>query len=96
MGIDFLDCCIRIEKEFQLDRWDLDRDKLDVPRTRGGTLIGVTTAIARWVEICMLAKAKQPPPDLWPRIQACIAAKVSVPPDKVALTSRIIEDLGFR
>jgi hypothetical protein len=96
MGIDFVDFCCRIEEEFNLDERDLDLDKLDVPRTRGGTLIGTTAAdIARWVEVCMVAKGKEPPPDLWPRVRACIASTVSVPTEEVAPTSRIIEDLGF-
>ena len=96
MGIDFLDCCFRIEREFKLERRDLNVDKLDVPRNRKGVLIGATAAdVARWVEVCMIAQGRQPPPDLWPRVRACIAATVSVAPERVEPTSRIIEDLGF-
>ena len=98
MGIDFLDCCFRIEKEFKLERRDLDLDKLDVPRTNGGTLAGATAGdVARWVKVCMVAKGKEPPPDLWPRVRECVATtvSVSVSAEEVAPTSRIIEDLGF-
>ena len=96
MGIDFLDCCFRIEKEFKLERRDLNIDKLDIPRNKKGVLIGATAAdFARWVEVCMVARGQQPPPDLWPRVRACIAATVSVAPEQVEPTSRIIEDLGF-
>src|SRR5688572_28178027 len=96
MGIDFLDCCLRIEEEFKLTETDLDVRKLDVPRNPKGVLIGATASdVARWVEVCMVAQGKEPPPDLWPRVQACIAATVSLPPEKVMPTSRIIEDLGF-
>ena len=83
MGIDFLDCCFRIEKEFKLTRGDLDTEKLDLPRNKKGVLIGATAAdLARWVEACIAATGQQPPPDLWPRVQACIAATVSVPPGR--------------
>lgn len=96
MGIDFLDCSFRIENEFRLKPRDLAIDKLDFPRTKRGTLVGATAGdVARWVEFCMVARGNQPPTDLWPRVQACIAATVSVPPEQVAPTSRIIEDLGF-
>ena len=97
MGIDFLECCFRIVKEFKIDRWrDLDIRKLDVPRNKKGVLVGATAGdVARWVEVRMVARGQVPPPDLWPRVQACIAATVSVPPAAVAPTSRIIEDLGF-
>ena len=96
MGIDFLDCCVRIEKEFGLDRRELDIEKLGDSRDARGTLIGVTAAdIARWVEVCSAGKGKSLPAALWPRVQACIAATVSLPPESVSPTSRIIEDLGF-
>jgi hypothetical protein len=96
MGIDFLDCCFRIEKEFKLERGDLNIEKLDVARTKRGTLVGATAAdVVRWVEVCMIARGQQPPADLWPRVRACIAATVSVAPEEIEPTSRIIEDLGF-
>src|SRR5687767_14072440 len=96
MGIDFLDCCFRIEKEFNLPRNALDCRKLDVRRTKGGSLLGATAGdVARWVEACIVAEGREPPPDVWPRVRACIAATVYEPMEKVTPTTRIIEDLGF-
>ena len=96
MGIDFLDCCVRIEKEFKLKRPDLDIGKLDVPRNRQGIIAGATAGdLARWVEVCLVAQGREPPADLWLRVRACIAATVYVPLDEVTPTTRIIEDLGF-
>ncbi|HEX8342121.1 MAG TPA: hypothetical protein VF624_14540 [Tepidisphaeraceae bacterium] len=96
MGIDFLDCCFRIEEEFGLSRLDLDIEKLDVPRNEKGTLIGATASdVTRWVESSIVAQGKEAPVGVWPRVRSCIADTVSIPPDKVAPTSRLIEDLGF-
>jgi len=73
MGIDFLDCCIRIEREFALERWDLNLEKLHVPRTARGTMIGATAAdISRWVETCLTAKSREVPPDLWARFDRAL------------------------
>ena len=96
MGIDFLDCCVRIEKEFHLPRNALDSRKLDVRRTKGGTLIGATAGdVALWVEACIIADGREAPPDLWHRVQACIAATVYESTERVTPMTRIIEDLGF-
>jgi hypothetical protein len=96
MGLDFLDCRFRIQREFKLRYRDMDIDKLDVPWDKKGALTGVTAAdMARWVEVSILAKGQVPPPDLWPRVQGCIAATVSVRREQVTPTSRIFEDLGF-
>jgi hypothetical protein len=96
MGIDFLDCCIRIEKEFNLPRKALDVRKLDAPRSARGGLVGATAGdVARWVEACMVAQGSEPPPDLWPRVRGCIAATVYESTENVTPTSRIVEDLGF-
>ncbi len=96
MGIDFVDCCIRIEKEFDLPHGILDSRKLRVDRNVSGVPVGLTVGdIAEWVEARMVAAGREPPPDLWPRVQACIAATVYQPSEKVTPTGRLIEDLGF-
>jgi hypothetical protein len=96
MGIDFLDCRFRIEREFGLVRGDLDGDRFEVRRDARGVMVGATAGdVARWVEACMAARGKEPPVDLWPRVRACIAATVAVPVAEVTPDSRMIEDLGY-
>jgi hypothetical protein len=96
MGIDLVDCCIRIEREFDLGRGSMDIENLDGFSRQRGRLIGVTAQdVARWVERCIVAAGRTPPPDLWLRVRNCIAATVLAEPEEVEPTSRIIEDLGF-
>ena len=96
MGIDFLDLCIRIQREFNLSRHQLPLDILDASRSKRGTLKGVTAAdISRWVTTSLTAHTAEVPQDLWPRLRTCIAATVLLSEDQVLPASRLIEDLGF-
>ncbi|SRR5690606_34477541 len=96
MGMDFLDCCLRIEAAFGLAEGSLSMDHLDVPRTPGGTLMGITAGdLAQWVETELVMRGREVPCDVWPRVRACIAATVAVPEQEVMPASRLIEDLGF-
>lgn len=96
MGIDFPDCVIRIEKEFNLPRHALDIHKLQVPRNAKGYAVGITAGdMTRWVEVCMIEHGVQPPADRWPRVRGCIAATVYESTENVTPASRLVEDLRF-
>jgi hypothetical protein len=95
MGIDFLDCCVRLEREFDLPRHALDARTLDVAGKRG-VMKGATAAdLAQWVAACLVALGRESPADLSPRVRGCIAATIYAATERVTPSSRIVEDLGF-
>jgi len=97
MGVDFLDCMFRIEKAFQIPRPGIDLHKLlDVARdAQGGYPVITCDDILNWLELTLTDYVKPIPDDCWPRLQACIAATMRMPVEKVTLESRIVQDLGF-
>ena len=105
MGIDFLDCTFRVEKEFGIKS----------PRKRGDMWVAVLAGVERvpedltpgWAENLtagdmlratekmIKAAGKEVPEDCWPRLQKCIAETVAISPEEVSLESKLVKDLGF-
>lgn len=96
MGVDFLDCQFRIEKEFQLPSRAFDYDKLIAPRDARGYVTEVTGRhMLNWLEVTLREHGRDIPVDCWPRLRRCIAAVVDEPVEKVGLDVCLIHELGF-
>jgi hypothetical protein len=98
MGIDFLDCMFRIEKEFGISHRAFDLKKFDAPRDANGDIIfcDVTCAhLLKWLELTLRETGRPAPIDCWPRLQKCIAETVAVEVRAVHRDSRLRGDMGF-
>jgi hypothetical protein len=96
VGVDFLDCQFRIEREFQLPSRAFDHRKLIAPRDTRGVVAEVTGRhMLQWLELTLREQGREIPSDCWPRLRRCIAATVDIPVEKVELDVCLIHELGF-